>query len=291
MGIIYKATNKINGKVYIGQTWKTLAIRRGYHHRNNKNCMPICRAIKKYGRNSFSWNIVIEVNSQIEMDFFEKYYINFYNSRTSKNGYNIREGGSNGKLSKDTKIKISRAKGGKEFYAKKHGTVIKFDIPSEAEKKLKISKKIISQILNKKKKTIDGWFFSYNKEEKHPTEFFAYHENKVYIYCDQKQASKETKVNRRTLCKYLHDRKKEQIQGWIFSYNKISLKDRKTIKKSLFNQLLFGKSPNDTIKEFKSQTDASKNIKCSKSSINANLKGRIKFIKGWRFCYDKQELV
>ena len=53
MGYIYKITNKINNKIYIGQTNRTIEIRWKEHCRHLNSNMPICRAIKKYGESNF----------------------------------------------------------------------------------------------------------------------------------------------------------------------------------------------------------------------------------------------
>ena len=51
--IIYKITNRINGKVYIGQTRMSLNVR-WWHHCNRKDCPALHHAIKKYGAENFT---------------------------------------------------------------------------------------------------------------------------------------------------------------------------------------------------------------------------------------------
>ena len=90
---IYKITNKINGKIYIGQTkhphrrWiehKTKANK----HRDN---FPIHLAISKYGSENFLFEILEWTEDYNKR---EKELIEFYDS-ISPNGYNIAPGGSN----------------------------------------------------------------------------------------------------------------------------------------------------------------------------------------------------
>ncbi len=87
---IYKITNKINGKCYIGQSVDIE--RRLNEHKNCKVDKPIYRAFKKYGIDNFTFEILEEC-SQEELNEKEIYYINFYNSTTDGNGYNLEHGG------------------------------------------------------------------------------------------------------------------------------------------------------------------------------------------------------
>lgn len=87
---IYKITNIINNKVYIGQSnnpqkrWKE-HIRLGKNNKNSK----LYSAINKYGVNNFIFEIIEEnIKNYNER---EKYWIKYYNS--IKNGYNICIGG------------------------------------------------------------------------------------------------------------------------------------------------------------------------------------------------------
>lgn len=94
-GIIYKAINKINGKVYIGQTIKTLEGRRSEHLRDNKSNdynSAFHKALRKYGEDSFEWEVIVHCGSKEEMDDMEFHYIKQYNSYNS-GGYNLTWGG------------------------------------------------------------------------------------------------------------------------------------------------------------------------------------------------------
>ena len=98
-GKIYKITNKLNGKVYIGQTIKSLEERFQKHcwgtsenDRYHLN-MAIKRAIKKYGKENFTINLIEEVETD-KLDEREVYWISFYDSYNK--GYNCTLGGQNG---------------------------------------------------------------------------------------------------------------------------------------------------------------------------------------------------
>ena len=81
--IIYKATNKINGKSYIGQTIKPLERRISGHLYELKNGSDYYfhNALRKYDFENFSWEIICECSSKEEMTDKEKYYIKFFDTK------------------------------------------------------------------------------------------------------------------------------------------------------------------------------------------------------------------
>lgn len=106
--IIYKITNLINNKVYIGQTKRSLSVRWTRHVADAKNRQTaLSRAINKYGSCNFQIEPVIKCNSLEEMNHREKMCIRLFNSRI--NGYNILSGGENRDFDKETLKKISEA--------------------------------------------------------------------------------------------------------------------------------------------------------------------------------------
>ena len=93
-GLIYKYTNLINNKIYIGQTREKLERRHQRHlHQLNDNTY-FHRALLKYGIENFSLEIVEDNIPISELDNKEKYWISYYDSfyATGK-GYNLTEGG------------------------------------------------------------------------------------------------------------------------------------------------------------------------------------------------------
>lgn len=119
-GIIYKVTNKINNKLYIGQTTKELDVRITQHYNKMKiekdNCY-FYNAIRKYGKENFIWEIVCECNTRKELNEKEIYYIKEYNTFWKNNGYNLTLGGfgMNGyKQTEETKEKNRQSKLGKK---------------------------------------------------------------------------------------------------------------------------------------------------------------------------------
>lgn len=99
---IYKITNLINKKIYIGQESK-----------DNLNYFGsgkiIILAIKKYGKENFKKEIIQKnFDSKEQMNFAEKFWIKYYNSIVPY-GYNIAFGGQGGNLGIEVNRKISES--------------------------------------------------------------------------------------------------------------------------------------------------------------------------------------
>lgn len=108
--IIYKITNKINNKIYIGQTVTSLAARWYCHVHDSKRVAshPFYNAIKKYGKENFNIEEIGGANNITELNYQEWLLIHKHNTLWP-NGYNLKEGGKNkGKKLKHAIDKISK---------------------------------------------------------------------------------------------------------------------------------------------------------------------------------------
>lgn len=104
-GSIYLITNRVNGKIYIGQTklsqkaktveYKTSS--RGSLSRYRKD-RPIICAMKKYGFNNFEFAFIDTASSQGELDLKERSHIEQRKSTDRHTGYNVENGGIRGKV-------------------------------------------------------------------------------------------------------------------------------------------------------------------------------------------------
>jgi len=147
-GIVYIATNQINGMKYVGQTTKTLTERRKNGYNNY-----FTRALNKY---KFNWTeIVVDVS---ELDLWERFYIKHY-STMYPNGYNFESGGRKNKtVSNVSREKVSIAQQGKNnsFYGKKHsiGTKHKMSKAKEGNAHTNAVKQKISKSLKGRRHTI-----------------------------------------------------------------------------------------------------------------------------------------
>ena len=85
---IYKITNKLNGKSYVGQSIHIE--RRWQEHKQPSANSVIAQAIKKYGEQNFQFEILEEVSDITLLNAKEAYYIQMYNTIVP-NGYNVLE--------------------------------------------------------------------------------------------------------------------------------------------------------------------------------------------------------
>lgn len=134
-GKIYRLTNKINSKMYHGQTIEEDINDRWAHykHLNCKGQKKLYPALKKYGWNNFLAEVIDTTpQNQSQLDDLETFYIAKFDSMN--NGYNCDPGGRNGgKRSEETKRKISEANSGE-----KHHMFGRFHL-EESKRKMSIS--------------------------------------------------------------------------------------------------------------------------------------------------------
>lgn len=189
--IVYKHTNKTNGKVYIGITCQRIHDRwKGGHGYRSQY---FSRAIKKYGWDGFVHEIVAENLSKEDACELERILIKSYRSTETEYGYNQALGGDGGGMynkhhSESAKKKISKARkengftedhkkhiseskqGAKHHLAKKvyqytkDGEFIReWDYMSLAAKELNINKGNIGSVCNGDRKTAGGFIWKYER--------------------------------------------------------------------------------------------------------------------------------
>lgn len=96
--VIYKATNLVNGKMYVGKTYNFEKRKREHIYDIDDNC-PFHRALKKYGLENFKWEIIDTASSDEEICDKEKYWIKTLRtcvSEKNSQGYNVTLGGEGG---------------------------------------------------------------------------------------------------------------------------------------------------------------------------------------------------
>nr|DAF44275.1 MAG TPA: intron associated endonuclease [Podoviridae sp. ct8Lf7] len=92
--IIYKITNLINNKIYIGLTTTELKVRWNSHrHCVKSDPRHLYCSMRKYGIENFTIEQIDSADSIIKLGELERYYIEKYNSQDPNIGYNLSAGG------------------------------------------------------------------------------------------------------------------------------------------------------------------------------------------------------
>lgn len=124
--IIYTFKNKVNDKVYVGQTCRTFKERMGEHLRHKNTTLG--KALAKYGIDNFEYKIIDEAKTIEELNEKEIFWIEKLNSITPY-GYNLCKGGNNTlgyNHKEESKEKMRLSKKGtfkgedNPFFGKKH---------------------------------------------------------------------------------------------------------------------------------------------------------------------------
>lgn len=112
-GVIYKLTNKITGKIYIGKTVQKFEQRCKAH--KYKSCTALNNSINIHGWDNFNKEIICNALDEKYLAHLEEYFIKLFDCMAPK-GYNIIEidKGLN-RYTQETKDKISQKR--KEYYA------------------------------------------------------------------------------------------------------------------------------------------------------------------------------
>ena len=113
IGYIYKTTNLINNKIYIG---KHMSEKVSKTYKGSGKILK--QAFKKYGKENFSCEVIATASTEDELNNLEAYWIEWYNSRDPEIGYNIVAGGlgtSGYKHTEEAKQKMSKAKTGRKL--------------------------------------------------------------------------------------------------------------------------------------------------------------------------------
>lgn len=169
---IYKITNKINNKCYIGKS-SNIEERWKYHIENRNSLKeydkPLYRAFRKYGIENFSFEIIEELVNYENSNEREKYWIEYYNCFGSDKGYNATKGGDGGVTCENPREKYGKLTTEEVIYLRKRFEEGKYPASYiyECEFKDKISKRGFQAIwLGQNAKNIMSEVFSQENKQK-----------------------------------------------------------------------------------------------------------------------------
>ena len=197
---IYKITNKINSKCYIGQTVCGLEKRWREHCSSNK-CTALSRAIKKYGKDNFMIEEIDGANNLSELNYKEWLYILNFNS-VAPNGYNLKEGGNNKKYSSISKKRMSRSQKGKILSkeTREKISMSKTNPSEETRRRISLAKKGYKVSDETRQKQRENW--NPKSIEHCKTKVIDLNTNKIYESVTK--TSLELNIPRRTLVRLLN---------------------------------------------------------------------------------------
>lgn len=87
---IYKIENKINGKIYIGQSNNIQRRFQEHQTKGDSSRIPVDIAIQKYGKDNFTYTVIEETTID-KLNQAEEFWIDYFNS--VETGYNCSKGG------------------------------------------------------------------------------------------------------------------------------------------------------------------------------------------------------
>ena len=156
---IYKITNQINGKIYIGKH-STDNLDDGYMGSG----ILICKAEKKYGLENFTKEYLSFCDTEEKLNWFEKFYIKKFNARQV--GYNLTDGGDGilgRKHTEETRKKMSESQ--KANYIKENHPNFGKHLSEETKEKLGEAKKDKPRSEETKQKISDAMKGKHHSED------------------------------------------------------------------------------------------------------------------------------
>ena len=259
---IYKWTNILNNKIYIGQS--TNVIRRKTEHlytlRNNKHNNPYLQnEFNKYGEHNFKFE-VIEECEEVELNAKEQYYINLYNTLNRKYGYNLKKNdGSTTRHSEETKRKMSLSHLGK---SKSYETRLRMSKAFKGRKlseqhKIKLSKNRKGKAMGEK----NSQSIISDKKAEEILIFLLNNKCSIVEVANKFDVSYDVVYNLKENRSYKHilTSKRDLIQEQFDKYNKN--KFDKEDKESLYYKII------TMYENGESQLKISKILKCSRNTI------------------------
>lgn len=244
---VYKHTAP-NGKVYIGQTKKSLECR--WKNGKGYTCHQhgfFWKAIQKYGWDNFTHEVLADDLTQQNADYYEKYFIALYRSTDKRYGYNCTSGGSSGYRYTDT-AKGNISEGLKEHY-RKNGKPKSTSYAREVLRR-KQSRKIAQYDLNG---------------------------NLLHIYDSAMSAEETTGISHKRINACVCTVRNIAACGYMWTYGENAPSKIKPYKRNREIWLL-DKNGN-FIEKYESAQEAAEKIGCSKNTVFGCLNNRFSYSK------------
>lgn len=231
---IYKATNLINGKAYVGFTSRNIQQRKAEHYddaKYEKNKSYFHKALLKYPEENWYWEIVARGSDEIDgLKSWEPFYIKAFNTKVP-NGYNLSDGGEGNPGFKFTAEQAARC-GYKQTPCKCLELNIEFRTTAEAARYLsnivnkQCDKSFIQKCCKRKERQAYGFHFSYindNSTVEDIDSMFEIQQRKIIcvetnqIFNNMEAAAKWCGSDRSTLRKAIINNWQCKNYHWIYA--------------------------------------------------------------------------
>ncbi|MFY8170441.1 MAG: GIY-YIG nuclease family protein [Candidatus Fonsibacter sp.] len=280
-GIVYLITNKVNGKIYLGQTTKSLS-ERWRQHCISDNCKKLHNAIKKYGKDSFDVSEIYTSFSKEDLDNKEIYWISYFNTVDGKFGYNLKSGGSRGVNSQEVRIKIGlslKQKYKDESYKNRVCKHLK-NPSSEVREKMKLAK-IGTTISEDHKNKISLTLKNKKKTKKHAENISKAKTGLKYNWKNKFDWNNHPEKKKAWIEAKRKYKTKEESN---FAYN-LTKKNKRSLLKEEFNKKgkLVGIKCLTTNKEYKTYSSAAKELKINICVLREHIIGLYSQVGGYKF--------
>ena len=206
---IYKVTNLINNKIYIGKT--NNFHRRCRDHLSANGDSYLYRAIRKYGKQNFKFEEIFITFTESDLSYFEKHFIVEFNTNISSGGigYNMTSGGE-GFDSVSARIALQkRIENKTNPWSGEHGSKLTKDRASKGELWSQSSegKEVLSKLT---KERMDIYFSDKTKDEKREYAKHLLHKNLTKEQQDRKIQNWHNTMNSQPAAKILKAKEKSK---------------------------------------------------------------------------------
>ena len=291
---IYKITNQVNGKVYIGQSVR-IKQRWSQHKaeaKENRRNTLLYNAMRKYGIENFTFE-VIEECSQEQLNEREIYWISYYDSFNKEKGYNMTPGGSEPSKANPQEICDLWDQGYcvSDIYEKLEGKVGHTTIQNYLQEYTNYSSAESNRRggIKAHNKAVESGKFQNVLDNKHERSYESVKQydlwgNYIATYSSQAEAERQTGINRETIGWVMHG-KRQQAGGyqWL-TEGQIpqDLTKKIRLKFGIIQYDLNGKE----IKRYLTLTQAAIAMGCDSTAIGKVCKHQRKTSCGYKWEYD-----
>lgn len=291
---IYKITNLINNKIYIGQTTQKRPTDRWHQHksevkRNKKSKQVIHKAMLKYGIENFLFEIIDTAINYEELDNKEMMWITKLKSTNKLFGYNIEVGGSK-RISNENKEKYSKLRSEitRKYYSNKEN---REKLSRSQKERFKNNKELSKNISERQKKAaLEGTNSITKRGTEHPFSKnilqITFNGIILKIFHSGFEAERETNISQAHINKCCLN-KYYQAGGffWIYedeySKDKITELQKKYSKKHEYcsNKIYIYTKNKELLKEFRSQKEAAVFLNITPQFLSNRLKKNKNYYK------------